>query len=95
MRYGDKWRLFRKLVHQKFREELCESEHVKLIEAEATQMCHDFLTSPEGLMNHPKRFSNSIIMSICESFVLSKDVALALTLDKCLVSARPVSTTRT
>lgn len=64
MRHGELWRLFRKLVHQKFHESRCEREHITLQNAEAVQMLKDCLTEPEGLMRHPKRFSNSIIMSL-------------------------------
>lgn len=67
MRHGDKWRLFRKLMHQQFHEARCEREHITLQNAEAVQMLKDFLVDPKGLMEHPKRFSNSIIMSLCRS----------------------------
>ena len=63
MQHGDKWRKFRKLVHQQLNEGRVEREHVTLVNAEATQMMRDFCISPEGMMLHPKRFSNSIIMS--------------------------------
>ena len=62
MQHGDKWRKFRKLIHQQFNEGRVEREHVKLVNAEATQMMRDFCIAPEGMMLHPKRFSNSIIM---------------------------------
>lgn len=64
MKNGEKWRLFRKLLHQKFNENRCEKEHITLQNAEAVQMLKDCLVEPEGLMRHPKRFSNSIIMSL-------------------------------
>ena len=67
MQHGDKWRKFRKLIHQQFNEGRVETEHVTLVNAEATQMMRDFFVSPEGLMLHPKRFSNSIIM--CQSLL--------------------------
>lgn len=66
MAHSDKWRLFRKLVHQQFHEAKCEKEHVPLQNAEAVQMLNDFCVMPEQMMNHPKRFSNSIIMSLRE-----------------------------
>jgi len=47
-----------------FNENRVEKEHVKLVEAEATQMLFDFMHEPEKLNLHPKRFSNSIIMSL-------------------------------
>ena len=64
MAYGDKWRSFRKLIHNFFHENRCEKEHIGLQNAEAVQMLHDFCTTPGELMKHPKRFSNSIIMSL-------------------------------
>ncbi|CRG92458.1 Cytochrome P450 71D7 [Talaromyces islandicus] len=61
---GDAWRRGRRLYHQQFNETMCEKNHVRLQNAEAMQMLRDFCLRPEDLMNHPKRFSNSIIMSI-------------------------------
>ncbi|EXJ68791.1 uncharacterized protein A1O5_07722 [Cladophialophora psammophila CBS 110553] len=64
MDYGARWRAFRKLIHQEFMESMCEKNHIKLQNAESVQMLRDFLISPENHMLHPKRFSNSVIMSI-------------------------------
>ncbi|KAK3937785.1 phenol 2-monooxygenase [Diplogelasinospora grovesii] len=64
MQYSDRWRTCRKLVHQYFMEQMVVKEHVKVVDAEAVQMARDFLAEPEGHMKHPKRFSNSIIMSL-------------------------------
>lgn len=64
MNPGEKWRLLRKLMHQQFHEARCEREHITLQNAEAVQMLRDFLVEPEELMQHPRRFSNSIIMSL-------------------------------
>ncbi|KAF2501077.1 cytochrome P450 [Lophium mytilinum] len=64
MQYGDTWRTMRKLIHQFFMESRCEKEHWEVQEAEASQMLYDFLTDPAGHMMHPKRFSNSITMSL-------------------------------
>lgn len=64
MNYGNTWRLFRKILHQKFMESRCEKEHIKLLNAEAVQMLRDFCIAPEEHMLHPKRYSNSIIMSL-------------------------------
>jgi len=41
-------------------------KHVAIVDAEAVQMVRDFIVEPEGHMKHPKRFSNSIIMSLGE-----------------------------
>ena len=67
MTNNDKWRLFRKLVHHFFNETRCEKEHITLQDAEAVQMLRDICIAPELMMRHPKRFSNSIIMSLGES----------------------------
>lgn len=66
MQYGDTWRAMRKLIHEMFRESRCEKEHRELQEAEASQMLVDFLLQPGRHMLHPKRFSNSITMSLGE-----------------------------
>ena len=66
MQYGPRWKLFRKLTHQQFNEGKCEREHIALQNAEAVQMLRDFCLFPDQLMGHPRRFSNSIIMSICK-----------------------------
>jgi hypothetical protein len=42
------------------------NEHTKLVDAEAVQMCRDFLVMPGKHMEHPKRFNNSIVMSLRE-----------------------------
>ena len=65
MQPGDKWRKFRKLIHQHFQESKCE-KHVRLQNAEAIQMMRDILVAPQHLMQHPKRFSNSIVMALRE-----------------------------
>jgi cytochrome P450 len=62
--YGNSWREFRKLMHQFFNESLVEREYVNIQNAEAVQMLRDFCICPEEHMLHPKRFSNSIAMSI-------------------------------
>lgn len=64
MQYGPLWRTFRKLIHQYFMESVVEKEHITLQNAEAVQMVRDFCLHPEQHMLHPKRYSNSIIMSL-------------------------------
>ena len=66
MHQGEKWRTFRKLIHQYFQESKCEKQHVRLQNAEAVQMMRDILVAPQHLMQHPKRFSNSIVMALRE-----------------------------
>jgi hypothetical protein len=47
------------------------NSHTKLVDAEAVQMCRDFMLTPRKHMYHPKRFSNSIVMSLRASFLSS------------------------
>lgn len=60
------WRLMRKQIHQDMTETLCIREHSKIQQAETVQMLHDMLEAPDYWVNHLKRFSNSVIMSIGE-----------------------------
>lgn len=64
MQYSNQWRTCRKLVHQFFMERAVVEDHVAVVDAEAVQMVRDFIVEPEGHMSHPKRFSNSITMSL-------------------------------
>ncbi|OQN96160.1 hypothetical protein B0A48_18075 [Cryoendolithus antarcticus] len=64
MQYGDQWRATRKLLHGCLREGVVEKEYGALQEAEANQMIYDYLVNPDDHMKHPKRFSNSVTMSI-------------------------------
>ncbi|OAA43301.1 Cytochrome P450 [Metarhizium rileyi] len=68
MQYSDKWRECRKLVHQFFMESVVVKNHLALVDAEAVQMVRDFIEEPASHMRHPKRFSNSIIMSLGKFF---------------------------
>lgn len=45
-------------------ESMVVKSHVSVVDAEAVQMLRDFVEEPENHMGHPKRFSNSIIMSL-------------------------------
>ena len=64
MDYGQQWRGTRKLLHGTFMEKVVEDQHIKVQEAEARQMIRDYLLSPQDHMLHPKRYSNSITMSL-------------------------------
>ncbi|KAI3317331.1 cytochrome P450 [Xylariaceae sp. AK1471] len=64
MFYGDKWRTFRRLIHQHLTENMVEREHLSIVNAEAIQLVRDYMMFPEDHMLHPKRFSNSISNSI-------------------------------
>lgn len=67
MQMGEPWRVTRKTLHQLFMESKCENEHISLQNAEAIQMLRDICNTPEDLMLHPKRYSNSIIVSLRKS----------------------------
>ena len=69
MDYGERWRKVRKLVHQYFMEAMCEKQHVRVQNAEATQMMRDFMVDPGNHMRHPKRYSNSITNSLGKSLM--------------------------
>ncbi|CBF76209.1 cytochrome P450 [Aspergillus nidulans FGSC A4] len=64
MQYGPLWRTMRKLVHQHFMETAVEKSHIHVQNAGAVQMLRDFCVRPDLHMLHPKRYSNSIIMSL-------------------------------
>ncbi|KAI8631789.1 cytochrome P450 [Xylariaceae sp. FL1651] len=64
MFYGDKWRTFRRLIHQHLTENMVEREHLSIVNAEAIQLVRDYMLFPDDHMLHPKRFSNSISNSI-------------------------------
>lgn len=66
MDYSPKWRDMRKLLQQELTASICDKEYIGLQEAEAVQMLRDFVVAPDRLMDHPKRYSNSVIMSICK-----------------------------
>lgn len=59
-----RWRLGRKLIHQYFKASMVETQHIQVVNAEAVQMLRDICVSPANLSDHPKRFANSLIMSI-------------------------------
>ena len=69
MQYSDHWRTCRKLVHQFFMETMVTKSHIGVVNAEAIQMARDFILEPTGHMRHPKRFSNSIIMSLGRPYI--------------------------
>ncbi|KAK3674888.1 hypothetical protein LTR78_005232 [Recurvomyces mirabilis] len=64
MTYGSQWRATRKLLHGSFMEKVVETEYLPIQEAEARQMIRDYMVQPEKHMLHPKRFSNSVTMSL-------------------------------
>lgn len=64
MDYGNQWRLLRRLVHQHFMEPMVDNHHNEIVDAEAVQLVHDYMTDPEHHIHHPKRYSNSITNTI-------------------------------
>lgn len=64
MQHGQQWRSTRKLLHSNVMEKVVDEQHLPLQEAEARQMIRDYLLKPDDHMLHPKRFSNSVTMSI-------------------------------
>lgn len=64
MKHGQQWRSTRKLLHGSLMEKVVDEQHLPIQEAEARQMVRDYLCWPEEHMLHPKRYSNSITMSI-------------------------------
>ena len=93
MDYDENWRVVRKLIHQTLMETRCDKEHYKLQEAEANQMLYDFMTKPEENMLHPKRFSNSITMSIGKAHFTIIPASFADVLQSSVgVRNRPITT---
>jgi hypothetical protein len=64
MQHGQQWRSTRKILHGSLMERVVDDQHLPIQEAEARQMIRDYLLKPEDHMLHPKRFSNSVTMSI-------------------------------
>lgn len=64
MTYGETFKLFRQILHKHFAETVCDRDYIELQHAEAAQMMRDFCIEPGRHMEHPRRYSNSIIMSI-------------------------------
>lgn len=67
MPYGMKWRTNRKIYRQNFMETVVEKEYMEVVHAESAQMLRDFVLDSEHYMDHPRRFGNSIMMSISKS----------------------------
>ncbi|KAF8743120.1 Cytochrome P450, partial [Rhizoctonia solani] len=57
----DKWRNARKLIVQHYAPRAVKTEHIRLQEAESTQLVHDFLHKPKYFMRHPMRYTTSVI----------------------------------
>lgn len=64
MNADERWKLRRKLYFQMMSESRCNKDHLKLVDAEASQLARDICLDPSNLMLHPGRYSNSIIMTL-------------------------------
>jgi cytochrome P450 len=62
-------RVGRKLIHQHFMGTVVEEKHMPVINAEAAQLLRDMCIEPEQFLEHLKRLSNSMIMSICKQLL--------------------------
>lgn len=66
MNPDERWKHRRKLYFQLLQEAKCNKDHIKIIQAETSQMLRDIVLDPGNLMHHPGRFSNSVIMTLGE-----------------------------
>lgn len=69
----EKWRIARKQIIQHYAPNITKTEHVRIQEAESAQLLHDFLHKPEQFMQHPMRYTTSIITCLnygvrCEAY---------------------------
>lgn len=64
MNPDQRWRRGRRLYYRWFNEKFCESHHVEVQQAESTQLLRDLCERPEGFMEHCKRYTNSVVMSL-------------------------------
>ncbi|KAJ7612206.1 cytochrome P450 [Roridomyces roridus] len=62
-RYGDEWRTLRKTAHAILTPQAA-TRHLAIQRAEATQLLHDILTSPQDFYTHVRRYTISVIMSV-------------------------------
>ncbi|KAJ5952079.1 uncharacterized protein N7479_010492 [Penicillium vulpinum] len=61
---NERWKLRRKLYFQLMNEARCNTEHIPLLDAEATHLLRDICLDPDSFMQHPSRYSNSIVMTL-------------------------------
>ncbi|KAF8709312.1 Cytochrome P450, partial [Rhizoctonia solani] len=70
---SSKWRLARKQIVQHYASSVVKTEYVGLQEAESVQLLHDFLHDPKHFMQHPMRFTTSVVTCLnygvrCETY---------------------------
>ncbi|KAJ7445959.1 cytochrome P450 [Mycena galericulata] len=61
--YGDTWRTLRRAAHAILTPQAT-ARHLPIQQAEATQLLHDILCTPESFYNHIRRYSSSVILSV-------------------------------
>ncbi|CAE6429628.1 hypothetical protein ACGC1H_000900 [Rhizoctonia solani] len=69
----NKWRLARKQIVQHYAAAVVKTEYVTLQEAESVQLLHEFLHDPKHFMQHPMRFTTSVVTCLnygvrCEAY---------------------------
>ncbi|KAJ1308478.1 hypothetical protein OPQ81_004182 [Rhizoctonia solani] len=62
----NKWRLARKQIIQHYAPSVVKTEYVALQEAESIQLLHDFLHDPQNFMQHPMRFTTSVVTCLTD-----------------------------
>ncbi|KAJ7445958.1 cytochrome P450 [Mycena galericulata] len=63
MHYGDTWRTLRRAAHAILTPQAT-ARHLPIQQAEATQLLHDILCTPQSFYNHIQRYSSSVILSV-------------------------------
>ncbi|KAJ7471393.1 cytochrome P450 [Mycena galericulata] len=62
-RYGDTWRTLRRAAHTILTPQAT-ARQLPIQRAEATQLLHDILCTPQSFYNHIRRYSSSVILSV-------------------------------
>ncbi|KAF8216492.1 cytochrome P450 [Mycena galopus ATCC 62051] len=62
-RYTEKWKILRRAAQATLTPQ-ASARHLPIQQAEAIQLVHDILQSPESFYNHIQRYSNSVILSV-------------------------------
>ncbi|KAJ7444623.1 cytochrome P450 [Mycena galericulata] len=60
---GDTWRVLRRAAHAILTPQAA-ARHLPIQQAEATQLLHDILCTPQSFYNHIRRYSSSVILSV-------------------------------
>ncbi|KAJ7143019.1 cytochrome P450 [Mycena epipterygia] len=62
-RYGETWKTLRRATHSVLMPQAT-ARHLPIQKAEATQLLHDILRSPDSFYTHMRRYSSSVILSV-------------------------------